>query len=139
MTPAMDCRSAEWAAGRDRQQAASADTADNTRGNACCDNTRSNTCTSSIASSELRPSLATDTFFFHELRSALGHAEAERWLATASSPCTLSRTASPAGSGPTTPRNNTPVRVSVEMVEFLMVHRVRRSVEDDGKPLRFQI
>jgi hypothetical protein len=48
----------------------------------------------------------TDTFFFHELRSALGHAEAERWLATASPPCTLSRTASPACSGPTTPRTS---------------------------------
>ena len=46
----------------------------------------------------------TDTFFFHELRSALGHAEAERWLATASSPCTLSRTGSASCSGPSTPR-----------------------------------
>ena len=51
-----------------------------------------------------RRQTVTDTFFFHELRSALGHAEAERWLATASSPCTLSRTASPACSGPSTPR-----------------------------------
>ena len=51
-----------------------------------------------------RPTV-TDTFFFHELRSALGHAEAERWLATASSPCTLSHAASPACSGPSTPRS----------------------------------
>ena len=56
------------------------------------------------ATMPMRRQTVTDTFFFHELRSALGHAEAECWLATASSPCTLSRTASPACSGPSTPR-----------------------------------
>jgi hypothetical protein len=54
----MDRRGEVWVADRDRPQAAAADTADNTRDNACCGNTRSNTCTSSIASLELHPSLA---------------------------------------------------------------------------------
>ncbi len=50
------------------------------------------------------PTLA-DLFFYHELRSTLGHVHAEHWLATAAWQCTPSRPASQAGPGK--PRNRT--------------------------------